>query len=126
MNAEIFCRDLLFGLIAGWCVFDVKGNIGLYGHCFQLYCTWLEKRGLPRKFARFVLFRLIEKRSFNLLCVLDLFFRTLAVNSVSDLKKKKNRPQKPLRLIRDGEVGGSGTLYLTPIRYTVTTTMILH
>ena len=31
------------------------------------------------------LFRLIIKRSFNLLCVLDLFFsRTLAVNSVSD------------------------------------------
>ena len=28
--------------------------------------------------------RLIKKRSFNLLCVLDLFFRTLAVNSVSD------------------------------------------
>ena len=36
------------------------------------------------KFARFVLFRPIKKRSFNLLCVLDLFFRTLAVNSVSD------------------------------------------
>ena len=30
------------------------------------------------------------------------------------------RPQKPLRLIRDGEVGGSGILYLTPTRYTVT------
>ena len=29
------------------------------------------KRGLPRKFARFVLFRFIKKRSFNLLCVLD-------------------------------------------------------
>ena len=37
-----------------------------------LYVAW--KRGLPRKFARFVLFRLINKRSFNLLCVLDLFF----------------------------------------------------
>ena len=36
------------------------------------------------------------------------------------------RPQKPLRLIRDGEVGGSGFLYLTPTRYTVTTRMILH
>ena len=34
--------------------------------------------------ARFVLFGPIKKRSFNLLCVLDLFFRTLAVNSVSD------------------------------------------
>ena len=29
------------------------------------------KRGLPRKFARFAPFRPIEKRSFNLLCVLD-------------------------------------------------------
>ena len=29
--------------------------------------------GLHRKFARFVLFRLIKKRSFNLLCVLDFF-----------------------------------------------------
>ena len=38
------------------------------------------------------------------------------------------RPQKPLRLIRDGEVGGGGRefLYLTPTRYTVTTRMILH
>ena len=36
------------------------------------------------------------------------------------------RPQKPSRLIRDGEVGGSGILYLTPTRYTVTTIMILH
>ena len=40
--------------------------------------------GLPRKFARFTLFRSIKKRAFHLLCVLDLFFRTLAVNSVSD------------------------------------------
>ena len=30
------------------------------------------KRGLPRKCARFVLFPPIKKRSFNLLCVLDL------------------------------------------------------
>ena len=36
------------------------------------------------------------------------------------------RPQKPLRLIRDGEVGGSGIIYLTPTRCTVTTRMILH
>ena len=35
-----------------------------------LYVAW--KRGFPRKFALFVLFCLIEKRSFNLLCVLDL------------------------------------------------------
>ena len=31
------------------------------------------KRGFPRKCARFVLFRLIKRRSFNLLCVLDIF-----------------------------------------------------
>ena len=36
------------------------------------------------------------------------------------------RQQKPLRLIRAGEVGGPGFLYLTPTRYTVTTRMILH
>ena len=37
-----------------------------------LYEAW--KRGLPRKFARFVPFCLIKKYSFNLLCVLNLFF----------------------------------------------------
>ena len=37
----------------------------------MLYVAW--KRGLPRKCARFVPFRLIKKRSFHLLCVLDLF-----------------------------------------------------
>ena len=36
---------------------------------FMLYVAC--KRGLLRKFARFVLFRSIKKRSFNLLCVLD-------------------------------------------------------
>ena len=37
------------------------------------------------------------------------------------------RPQKSLRFIGDGEVWGSGSLYLTSTRYTVTTTrMILH
>ena len=36
------------------------------------------------------------------------------------------RPQKPLRLVRDGEVGGREFLYLTPTRYTVTTRMTLH
>ena len=46
----------------------------------MLYVAW--KRG-PWKFAPFVLFHPIKKRSFNLLCVLDLF-RMLAVNSVSD------------------------------------------
>ena len=47
------------------------------------------KRGVPRKFARFVLFRPVKKRSFNLLRVLDLFSRTLAVNSVSDFLNVK-------------------------------------
>ena len=38
---------------------------------FLTFCAW--KRGLPRKFAHFVLFHPIKKCSFNLLCVLDLF-----------------------------------------------------
>ena len=38
-----------------------------------------------KKCARFVLFRLIKKCSFNFLCDLDIFFfRMLAVNFVSD------------------------------------------
>ena len=41
------------------------------------------------KCACFVLFHPIKKRSFNLLCVLDLFSRTLAVNSVSDFLNVK-------------------------------------
>ena len=56
------------------------------------------------------------------------------VHGVTDLAKftkegRKHgalRPQKPLRLIRDGEIGGSGILYLTPTLYTVTTRMTLH
>ena len=36
------------------------------------------------------------------------------------------RPQKPVRLTKDGEVGRSGILYLTPTCYNVTTRMILH
>ena len=48
----------------------------------MFYLAW--KRGLPWKFACFVLFCPIKKLSFNLLCVLDLFFRMLAVNSASD------------------------------------------
>ena len=43
-----------------------------------------------------------------------------------DRKQGASHPQKPLRLIRDGEIGGSGILSLTPTRYTVTTRMILH
>ena len=43
------------------------------------------------------------------------------------LKHGALRPQKPLRLIRDGEVGGvQEFLYLTPTPYTVTTRIILH
>ena len=38
------------------------------------YVAW--KRGLPRKFARLVLFRLIKKRSFNLLCILNILRST--------------------------------------------------
>ena len=49
--------------------------------------TQLAEKRSSRKFARFVLFRPIKKRSFNLLFVLDLFFRTLAVNSVSVFHK---------------------------------------
>ena len=40
---------------------------------FMLYVAW--KRGLPRKFARFILIRPIKRRSFNLLCVLHLFLK---------------------------------------------------
>ena len=36
------------------------------------------------------------------------------------------RPQKPVRLIRDGEVGGREFLYLTPTRYSVFTKVILR
>ena len=56
--------------------------------------------------------------------------------SVTTLSDKENliferkhwalRPQKPLRLIRDGEVGELGMLYLIPTRCNVTTRMILH
>ena len=72
-----------------------------------LYEAW--KSGFPRKFARFVPFRLIKKRSFNLLCVLDLFFRTLAVNSVSDFFKNKqtNKQNKPLlKMCKDALMSG--------------------
>ena len=41
-------------------------------------------------------------------------------------KHEALRPQKPLSLPRDWDIGGSGILYLTPTRYTVTTRMILH
>ena len=42
----------------------------------MLYVAW--KRGLPWKFARFVLFGPIKKHSFNLLCVLDLLQKGLS------------------------------------------------
>ena len=58
---------------------------------FWLYVAW--ERGLPRKFARFVLFRLIKKRSFNLLCVLDLNKPSLLVYTiVIIIIKKKQGP----------------------------------
>ena len=53
---------------------------------FRLYVAW--KRGLPRKFARFVLFRPIKKRFFLIsfgFFYSFLFFRTVAVNFISDL-----------------------------------------
>ena len=49
------------------------------------------------KFARFVLFRIIKRRSFNLLCVLDLFFRTLTVNSVSDFATVQSAISRPAK-----------------------------
>ena len=68
----------------------------LYGlfFCFHVVHT---KRGLPKKFACFALFHPVKKRSLNLLCVLDLFFRTLTANSCSDFfspvfdKKEKKK-----------------------------------
>ena len=42
--------------------------------CFSVFLLYVaSKRGLPRKFARFVLFCPIKKRCFNSWCVLDLF-----------------------------------------------------
>ena len=45
----------------------------------MLYIAW--KRGLPQKFACFVLFHPIKKRSFNLLCVLDLGFPKFSISA---------------------------------------------
>ena len=47
----------------------------------MLYVAW--KRGLPRKCARFVLFRPITKRSFDLLCALDVFYRLNKIDNFS-------------------------------------------
>ena len=47
----------------------------------KVYVAW--KRGLPRKFARFLLFRLIKKLPSNLLCVLDHVARSFAVNYIT-------------------------------------------
>ena len=41
----------------------------------MLYVAW--KRGLHRKFAHFVPFHPIKKRTFNLLCALDIFFQNV-------------------------------------------------
>ena len=41
--------------------------------CFSVFLLYVaSKRGFPRKFSRFVLFRPVKKGSCNLLCVLDL------------------------------------------------------
>ena len=48
-----------------------QGKLNCLFYVFMLYVAW--KRGLPRKLARFVLFRPVKKRSCNFLCVLDLF-----------------------------------------------------
>ena len=53
----------------------------------------------------------------------------LADTDIVQVKRKHEalRPQKPLRLIRDGEGGGwSRILHLTPTRYTVTARITLH
>ena len=52
----------------------------------------------------------------------------LADTDIVQVKRKHGtlRPQKPLRFDRDGEVGGSESLYLTPTRYTVATRITLH
>ena len=62
---------------------------------FMLYLAW--KRGLPRKCARFVVFFQLKSFRFNLLFVSDLssFFRTLAVNCVSDVFLIKKRSVQP-------------------------------
>ena len=54
--------------------------------CFFVCVCIAWKRALPRKCARFVLFRPIKKRSFNLSCVLDLFrFLRLCSSNQSQL-----------------------------------------
>ena len=58
-----------------------------------------------------------------------IIFIIIAAGVPTERKHWALRPQKPLGLIRDGEVGGGGGqeyLYLTPTRYIVTTRMILH
>ena len=50
----------------------------------MLYVAW-KKRGPPQKFAHLSGFVQLKSVLFNLSCVLDLFFRTPSVNSVSDL-----------------------------------------
>ena len=57
-------------------------------YTYILYVAW--KRRLPRKCARFVPFRPIQKRSFNLLCVLDFFsFSERWQSTQFQIKKKK-------------------------------------
>ena len=75
-----------------------------------------EEKGEPKR---------LEPRSFCLPAKC-LTARPLRLTGANERKHGALRPQKPLRLIRDGEVGGSGILHLTPTPYTGTTRMILH
>ena len=69
--------------------------------CFFLFYVVrsLKKRGLPRRFACFVLFYPVKKRSFNLLCVLDLFserwqstlFQSFFLILIHQLTRRKGR-----------------------------------
>ena len=60
----------------------------------------------------------------NIAAVSEVYFAKQGSLMEDGRKHLVLRPQKPLRLIRDGEVAESGILYLTPTeatRYTVTT-----
>ena len=63
------------------------------------------------------------------ICMVEGSFQIHVTKEVGEGKEANMqalRPQKPLRLIRDWEVGGREFLYLTPTRYTVTARMTLH
>ena len=78
-NPERYYVHFLFSSVVVVVVVFVVVVVVLFFVCLFFVCLFFvlflyitRKRGLPRKCARFVLFRLIKKRSFNLLCVLDL------------------------------------------------------